>query len=98
MEDASAPVGGHRARAEALRASPPLFRSRALDRLTRVHPAVPPVIFVPAIVVLAVFGARDIGWTADVVAIVGGYVVWSLCEYWGHRAVVHCVPENGLGA
>ena len=98
MEGASDPVGEHRRRAEALRASPPLFRSRTLDRLTRVHPAVPPLIFLPAIVVLAVYGAGDISWTADIGAICGGYVFWTLIEYWGHRAVFHFEPENGLGA
>lgn len=98
MEDASDPAGESQCRAEILRASPPVFRSRALDRLTRVHPAVPPVLFVPAIVALAVVGAGDIGWTADVVAIAGGYAFWTLCEYWGHRAVFHFEPENGIGA
>ena len=98
MGDATERVGEHRRRAEALRASPPLFRSRTLDRLTRVHPAVPPAIFVPAIVVLAVYGAGDIGWTADILAIAGGYLFWTLCEYWGHRAVFHFEPENGIGA
>jgi dihydroceramide fatty acyl 2-hydroxylase len=98
MDDATDPVGEHVRRSELLRASPPLFRSRTLDRLTRVHPAVPPVIFVPAIVVLAVFGAGDIGWTPDILAIAGGYVFWTLCEYWGHRLLFHFEPENGLGA
>ena len=36
------------ARAQALRASPPMFRSRTLDRLTRVHPVVPALVFAPA--------------------------------------------------
>ena len=58
----------------------------------------PPVLFVPAIVALAVYGAGDIGWTADIVSIVGGYAFWTLCEYWGHRAVFHFEPEGGLGA
>ena len=41
-------------RSEALRASPRMFDSPFLDRLSRVHPAVVPLIFVPAIAVLAV--------------------------------------------
>ena len=40
-------------RAEALRASPPIFQTRLLDRLTRVHPAVPALIFLPVIALLA---------------------------------------------
>lgn len=27
-----------------------------------------------------------------------GYAFWTLCEYWGHRAVFHFEPDNGLGA
>ena len=43
-------------RAEVLRASPRMFESDLLDKLSRVHPAVPVVIFVPAILVMAVVG------------------------------------------
>ncbi len=43
-------------RTEQLKASPPMFRSSLLDRLTRVHPAVPVVIFLPAIVLLFATG------------------------------------------
>ena len=46
-------------RAEVLRASPALFQARTLDRLTRVHPAVVPLIFGPAIVVFAVRAFYD---------------------------------------
>ena len=45
-------------RTELLRASPPMFRWPWLDRLSRVHPVVPPLIFVPAIAVLTVARAR----------------------------------------
>jgi dihydroceramide fatty acyl 2-hydroxylase len=86
------------ARTDVLQASPSLFKSKALDRLTRVHAAVPPVIFVPSIVILAVFGAGDLGWTADLLAVAGGYAFWTLCEYWGHRAVFHFEPKHRLGA
>ncbi len=87
-----------RSRTDVLRASPPIFGSRALDRLTRVHPSVPPLIFVPAIVVLLLYGAADIGWTPFLGAVAGGYVFWTLCEYWGHRLVFHFEPEHGIGA
>ena len=39
-----------------LKASPRMFESDLLDRLSRVHPVVPLVIFVPAIVALLVAG------------------------------------------
>ena len=86
------------ARAERLRASPPIFPSARLDRLTRAHPATPAVVFVPVIVVLAVLSIRGMGVGETVVATAGGYVFWTLCEYWGHRAVFHFEPESGVGA
>ena len=98
MQDGSRVETSASGRTEALRASPAIFETPALDRLTRVHPSVPPLIFIPAIVILAVLGAGDISWAADLSAIAGGYVFWTLSEYWGHRAIFHFEPENGFGA
>ena len=47
-------------RTDVLRASPPMFESRVLDSLSRVHPAVPVIIFVPVIVVLAAWGLQTL--------------------------------------
>jgi len=85
-------------RAELLSASPAIFRSRQLDLLTRIHPAVPPLIFVPAIALLASLGSGDLAWLSYLAALVGGYAFWTFCEYWAHRAVFHFEPEQGLGA
>lgn len=84
-------------RAERLRASPPMFRSRFLDVFTRVHPVVPVAIYLPVIAVL-VYAARaaPVWQTAGFFLI--GYVLWTLVEYWGHRLVFHYEPENGPGA
>src|SRR5579862_915588 len=43
-------------RTDVLRASPPMFESRLLDALSRVHPLVPIVIFLPAIALLFAWG------------------------------------------
>ena len=43
-------------RSERLRASPRMFESELFERLSRVHPAVPPLIFGPAIVFLIAYG------------------------------------------
>ncbi len=85
-------------RTELLRASPPMFRWPWLDRLSRVHPAVPPLIFLPAIVVLlaTAFADQDAGTT--LLGIVGGYLLWTLSEYWIHRVIFHFEPEDGVGA
>jgi sterol desaturase/sphingolipid hydroxylase (fatty acid hydroxylase superfamily) len=85
-------------RTDILSASPPMFENRLLDALSRVHPMVPPVIFLPAIVATFVVGAGRIGVGHTVLAVLAGYVVWTLTEYWLHRLVFHFEPEKGIGA
>src|SRR3954465_15170614 len=85
-------------RTDYLKASPPMFESRLLDRFTRVHPAVPLAIYVPLIVVMLVLGVgRDGVWDTLGLAL-SGYVLWTLFEYWLHRLVFHFEPEKGVGA
>ena len=85
-------------RSEVLRASPRMFDSPLLDKVSRVHPAVPPILFVPAILFLLVEGlARGSGWLT-VPELLGGYLFWTLTEYWLHRIVFHFEPDHGLGA
>jgi dihydroceramide fatty acyl 2-hydroxylase len=85
-------------RSDVLRASPRMFDSDVLDKLSRVHPAVPPIIFTPVIAVLLIEGlVRGAGvWT--IAWILGGYLFWTLTEYWLHRVVFHFEPEDGIGA
>jgi dihydroceramide fatty acyl 2-hydroxylase len=85
-------------RTDELKASPPMFQSPWLDRFTRVHPAVPVLIFLPAIVALFAFGAGRAGFWNSVGLFAGGYAVWTLTEYWLHRVVFHFEPEQGIGA
>lgn len=85
-------------RSEMLRASPPMFESRLLDACSRVHPSVPVILFLPAIVLLLVQGAERLGTMAMVAWALGGYVFWTLTEYWMHRIVFHFEPEDGIGA
>jgi sterol desaturase/sphingolipid hydroxylase (fatty acid hydroxylase superfamily) len=85
-------------RSEALRASPRMFDSDLLDKLSRVHPAVPPILFGPVVVFMLVEGlVRGSGW-ATLGWLVGGYAFWTLSEYWIHRVIFHFEPERGIGA
>jgi dihydroceramide fatty acyl 2-hydroxylase len=84
-------------RTEQLRASPPMFRQAWLDRLSRVHHLVPPLVFVPVIVVLFALGVGEMGVLAVLASLAGGYLFWTLFEYWLHRIVFHFEPEQGLG-
>ncbi|HWX74432.1 MAG TPA: sterol desaturase family protein, partial [Solirubrobacteraceae bacterium] len=89
---------GSRSRTDVLRASPPMFESRVLDSLSRVHPTVPVLIFLPAIAVLAAWTLSHRSALAALALVAGGYALWTLFEYWLHRLVFHFEPEEGLGA
>ncbi|MBI5104782.1 MAG: sterol desaturase family protein [Solirubrobacterales bacterium] len=84
-------------RSDELKASPPMFESRFLDRFTRVHPVVPVLLFVPAIAVLFITGAGRLGAGEAILLAVAGYAFWRLTEYWLHRVVFHYEPEQGIG-
>ena len=85
-------------RADALRASPRMFDSSLLDFFSRVHPSIPAIIFVPVIVVLSVLALQHLSVLAFAGLFVGGYLMWTLFEYWLHRIVFHFEPEEGIGA
>ena len=85
-------------RTDYLKASPPMFQSRLLDRFTRVHPVVPVLIYAPVIVVMLVLAVQRDGWWDTLALVIVGYVLWTLFEYWLHRLVFHFEPEKGIGA
>jgi dihydroceramide fatty acyl 2-hydroxylase len=85
-------------RSDMLKASPPMFETVWLDKLSRVHPAVPVVIFAPAIGILASFAFARVSPVTAIALLVLGYGFWTLTEYWIHRAIFHFEPEDGLGA
>ena len=89
---------GSTSRSDVLRASPPMFESRLLDALSRVHPLVPVLIFGPLIVALAAWGFSLVSAPAALALLLGGYAFWTLFEYWLHRLVFHFEPEAGIGA
>ena len=75
-----------------------MFDSALLDKVSRVHPSVPPILFVPVITFMLVEGViRGAGWLT-LAEILGGYLFWTLTEYWLHRIVFHFEPEQGIGA
>jgi len=75
-----------------------MFDSDLLDFFSRVHPAVPVVIFVPSITVLTVWGLSRITLLGFLGLFICGYLLWTLFEYWLHRLVFHFEPEDGIGA
>jgi dihydroceramide fatty acyl 2-hydroxylase len=85
-------------RTELLKASPPMFESTLLDRFTRVHPAVPVILYAPVVLLFAVLAVIRDGWGDALILGVAGYAIWTLFEYWLHRLVFHFEPERGFGA
>src|SRR3954453_5449751 len=84
-------------RTDQLRASPPMFENRWLDKLSRVHPATPLVIYVPIITALVALAAGRMAAWAIAAAIVAGYFVWTLAEYWLHRTGLRLEPAPPIG-
>ncbi len=85
-------------RSARLSASPPLFRSRFLDFFSRIHPAVPALIFTPVIVLLVVLGAdRGQGALEITGLVLAGLALWTLSEYWLHRKLFHWDPDHPIG-
>jgi dihydroceramide fatty acyl 2-hydroxylase len=85
-------------RTDVLRASPRMFDSRLLDSLSRVHPTVPLIIFIPVIVALTAWCLAYVSLPGMLGLAVAGYGLWTLFEYWLHRIVFHFEPERGIGA
>ena len=85
-------------RSETLRASPRMFDNDLLDRLSRVHPIVPPLIFGPVIVLMATLAFDGLTPLRALLALLGGYLFWTLTEYGIHRFVFHFEPDHPLGA
>src|ERR687891_488789 len=85
-------------RTDVLRASPQMFESDLLNRLSRVHPVVPVLIFLPSGIVLFALGAARLTALEAVALALAGYAFLTFTEYLIHRAVFHFEPEKGFGA
>ncbi len=86
-------------RNQRLAASPALFESRFLDFFSRVHPAIPALIYGPVVAAGAVLGGREGYSVAELLGLGAlGVLIWSLAEYWLHRLVFHWQPDHRLGS
>lgn len=80
-----------------LAASPRLFENPLLDRLSRVHHLVPPLFYLPIFAALLWLAAKSLTLPIIVVCIVGGYLTWTLVEYFGHRFLFHYRARSPIG-
>ncbi|MET0385394.1 MAG: sterol desaturase family protein [Polyangiales bacterium] len=84
---------------EPSRESPPMFESRLVDKFSRTHWSIVPILFVPAALASFYLGTRDTGLsvlTGLGMAALGG-LTWTLIEYWLHRELFHWQPGGSLG-
>jgi dihydroceramide fatty acyl 2-hydroxylase len=85
-------------RTQQLSASPKLFQNDFLNFFSRVHPAIPAIVFIPVVLAMELVGAkRGLGAAEILLLTVGGFGVWTLTEYWLHRLIFHWEPDNDFG-
>jgi dihydroceramide fatty acyl 2-hydroxylase len=76
---------------DGLSASPRLFESDLLDKLSRVHHLTPVIVYTPIILGLLIYSATIQGQAEIMLGLVIGYLAWTLTEYFGHRFLFHTV-------
>jgi sterol desaturase/sphingolipid hydroxylase (fatty acid hydroxylase superfamily) len=76
-----------------------MFENPILEWGSRVHPAVPPLLYLPVIAFLLTRAVAhyDLAVPAVVGAFGAGVATWSLGEYTLHRFRFHLQPDNGWG-
>jgi sterol desaturase/sphingolipid hydroxylase (fatty acid hydroxylase superfamily) len=76
-----------------------MFENPILEWGSRVHPVVPPLLFLPLIAFLLVraIGHYDLAVPAVVGVFLAGVLTWSLGEYALHRFIFHLQPDNQVG-
>jgi sterol desaturase/sphingolipid hydroxylase (fatty acid hydroxylase superfamily) len=68
-----------------------MFESDLIERFSRVHPLVPAVLYLPVVgacLFVAAF-VHAVPLFRLGLQVFGGYLLWTLCEYWLHRLVFH---------
>jgi dihydroceramide fatty acyl 2-hydroxylase len=71
------------------RGSARMFKSDFLERFSHVHPATPAVLFLPLVAFSLYCAVTQTGLAHVAGWFLGGYVIWTLFEYWFHRLFFH---------
>jgi sterol desaturase/sphingolipid hydroxylase (fatty acid hydroxylase superfamily) len=68
-----------------------MFRSSFVEWFSHVHPATPAVLFLPLVLFLLYTAvvSRQMAVAHVAAWFVGGYLIWTLFEYWFHRLFFH---------
>lgn len=75
-----------------------MFRSDLVEFFSKVHPAVPAVLFVPAMVLAARAGLAGLSVAPWAAAFAGGVLFWTFAEYILHRFIFHLPPTNPVSS
>ena len=76
-----------------------MFKSDFMEALSRVHPAVPLIIYLPVITFFMYksIGTYEFSFITIFTLVLLGIIVWSLAEYTLHRFVFHFEPKSKFG-
>jgi sterol desaturase/sphingolipid hydroxylase (fatty acid hydroxylase superfamily) len=76
-----------------------MFENPVLERLSRVHPVVPPLLYLPLVTFCLVraLGHEQLGVAPVAGVFLLGVLAWSLAEYLLHRFVFHFEPDTRWG-
>ncbi|MFW5921473.1 MAG: sterol desaturase family protein [Polyangiales bacterium] len=79
--------------------SPPMFDSPFVDRFSRTHWSVVPLLYGPAAALWLWIGTSygGVGPTKTLGLFASGLLVWTLTEYWLHRVLFHWIPQARWG-
>lgn len=66
-----------------------LFRNGIMEKLTRTHISVPVTMHSVIVLVFVYLGLQRVEWTYLIPFFIGGWLFWTLAEYWVHRFVYH---------
>lgn len=77
-----------------------MFKNDFLESLSRVHPSVPLIIFVPVILYMFYLSIFDykIGAISIIGLVVFGLFIWTITEYLLHRFIFHLELRSKIGA
>lgn len=72
-----------------------VFKNPIMDWLSRAHPALPAVMWIPMLIAALVYGLYSgVTWWAALLLWPTGVFLWTLFEYILHRWIFHFIPED----
>ncbi|MEJ5262245.1 MAG: sterol desaturase family protein [Ignavibacterium sp.] len=76
-----------------------MFKNDFLEALSRVHPSVPLIIYLPVVIYVLYISVADYSFSFLTIAglFVFGLFIWTITEYVLHRFVFHFKPKSQFG-